>query len=115
MSFDSDSFYPRRLTEYHLDGENRLLEVREISKADGTIANEFIWNPEPAPPPFTFEHDEEERLFVLTWSDGRTERFRDEPVRHLVVAPDPETGEMRPVIQCGRPMYLYLCTEEPEL
>jgi hypothetical protein len=34
---------------------------------------------------------------LVTWPDGRTERFRDNPVRHLVVEPDPQTGGMRPV------------------
>jgi hypothetical protein len=39
----------------------------------------------------------------LTWPDGRTERFRDNPVRHLLFVPDPETGEMRPVTKRGQP------------
>jgi hypothetical protein len=63
---------------------------------------------EPVTPAFEFEHDKRNRLFILTWPDGRTESFRDNPVRHLVVEPDPETGEMRPVIKRGQPAYLYL-------
>jgi hypothetical protein len=90
MSFES--FIRWRMTEYDFDGDNRLLEVREITRADGSVVDEFIWDPEPGPPSFTFEHDEEERLIVLTRPDGKAERFRDEPARHLVVAPDPETG-----------------------
>jgi hypothetical protein len=52
---------------------------------------------EPDTPAFVFEHDKRNRLFILTWPDGRTERFRDNPVRHLLVEPDPQTGEMRPI------------------
>ena len=64
--------------------------------------------------PFTFEHDKQKRLFVLTGPDGKTEHFRDNPTRHLMVEPDPETGEMRPVIEHGQPAYVYLCREERE-
>jgi hypothetical protein len=45
----------------------------------------------------TLEHDTQKQLFVLTHPDGKTEHFRDNPARHLVIEPDPETGEMRPV------------------
>jgi hypothetical protein len=75
MSYNSS--FPRRVTEYKFDGENRLLEVRRITKADGSVETEHIWGPEP--PSFTFEHDERTQLFVVTWPDGRTERFGDEP------------------------------------
>ena len=44
---------------------------------------------------------------VVTKPDGTTERFRDKPVRHLVVEPEPDTGEMRPAIKGGLP---YTCT-----
>ena len=76
---DSESSFPRRVTEYDFDGENRLLEVRQIARADGSVESEHIWGPEPEPPPFTFEHNERTRLFVVTWPDGKTERFRDNP------------------------------------
>ena len=46
----SDSSFPRRVTEYEFDGENRLLEVRQITKADGSVETEHIWGPEPEPP-----------------------------------------------------------------
>jgi hypothetical protein len=62
-----------------------------------------------------FEHDTQKRLFVLTGPDGKTERFRDNPTRYLVVEPDPETGAMRPVIMHGEPSYIYLCREEREV
>jgi hypothetical protein len=41
--------------------------------------------------------------------------FRDEAVRFLVAEPDPETGELDPVVNYrGEPKYLYLCREERE-
>ena len=66
-------------------------------------------------PPFVFEHDTQKGIFRLTWADGEVEVFRDRPARHLVVAPDPETGEMKPVVRRGRPEYLYLCREDREI
>ena len=44
------------------------------------------------PADFTFKHDARKWVFVVTNRDGTTERFRDNPARHLVVEPDPETG-----------------------
>ena len=64
---------------------------------------------------FEFEHDADKGIFRLNWPDGKVEVFRDKPVRHLVVQPDAETGEMKPVIKRGRPTYLYLCREEREV
>jgi hypothetical protein len=48
----------------------------------------------------------------LTAPDGKTEHFRDNPARYLVVVPDPKTGEMRPVINRGEPTHIYLCRED---
>ena len=48
-------------------------------------------------------------------ADGTVEVWRDNPARFLCVEPDPETGAMRPVVQLGRPVYLYLCREEREV
>ena len=107
--------FPRRVTEYDFDGENRILEVRQIARADRPVETEHIWGPEPEPPSHTFEHDVQERLFVLTWSDGRTERFHDNPVRRPALAPDPDTGELRRVARCGQPMDLYISLGEREL
>ena len=53
--------------------------LRQVRRADRSVETTHVWDPEPAPPSFTFEHDKQERLFVLTWSDGKTERFRDNP------------------------------------
>jgi hypothetical protein len=75
--------------------------------------------PEPLSKPrtalFDFEHDPAKGIFRIQWPDGETEVFRDKPVRHLVVEPDPETGAMKPDVQRGCPTYLYLCREEREI
>jgi hypothetical protein len=64
---------------------------------------------------FAFEHDCQKGIFRLRPSDGEVEAFRDKPVRHLVVEPDAQTGEFRPVVKRGQPTYLYLCREEREV
>ena len=66
------------------------------------------------PPEFTFRHDTAKGVFVVTNRDGTTERFRDKPARHLVVEPDPKTGELRPAVKYGQPVYIYLCREQQE-
>jgi hypothetical protein len=76
--------------------------------------------PDPNLPPrpsssFTLAHDTEKRVFLLTGPDGETEVFRDNTTRYLSVAPDPQTGEMKPVMKFGRPTYLWLCREEREV
>jgi hypothetical protein len=50
------------------------------------------------------------------WPNGKTERFRDNPARHLTVEPEPEpdTRAMRPVIKGGQPVSVNLCREERE-
>jgi hypothetical protein len=55
-------------------------------------------------------------------SGGQPHEFRRQsraisrrPARQLMVALDPETGELRPVIQRSQPTYIYLCREEREL
>jgi hypothetical protein len=63
---------------------------------------------------FSFAHDHARGLITLTTADGRTERFRDNPVRYLVVEPNPQTGELQPAAKHGRPVYVYLCREERE-
>ena len=64
---------------------------------------------------FTLTHDTEKRVFLLAGPEGKTEVFRDNPTRYLSVAPDPETGEIKPVMKYGRPTYLWLCREEREV
>ncbi|MFI5461270.1 MAG: hypothetical protein ACHRXM_38190 [Isosphaerales bacterium] len=65
-------------------------------------------------PTFTFEHDPQKRVFRLTLPEGKTECFRDNPARYLVVEPDSQNGEFRPATKHGKPTYLYLCREERE-
>ena len=55
-------------------------------------------------PTFAFEHDVPKGVFRLTWADGRVEVFRDQPVRHLVLEADAETGELKPVVRGGVPV-----------
>jgi hypothetical protein len=69
--------------------------------------------PVPSRPTYRFEHDWENGIFRIRSPDGRVEVFRDKPVRHLVVEPDAETGEMAPLVKDGRPTYL--CREEHEV
>lgn len=71
--------------------------------------------PQPAAAPFQWEHDRDQGLFRITGPQGRVEAFRDKPVRHLVVEPDPQTGAWRPILTRGRPTYLYLAREEQEV
>ena len=42
-------------------------------------------------------------------------RFHDNAARHLVVEPDPVTGELWPAIKDGKPACLYLWREVPEV
>jgi hypothetical protein len=65
-------------------------------------------------PKVAVEHDREKRVFRLT-ADGKTEVFRDNATRYLVVEPDPVTGEIMPVIREGKPKFLWLCRQEHEV
>ena len=66
-------------------------------------------------PTFAFEHDDAKGVFRLTWADGRVEVFRDQPVRHLVLEADAQTGELKPVVRRGSPWFLHLSREEREV
>ena len=66
-------------------------------------------------PQWRAAHDRARGVFRLTGPEGQTQCFRDRPLRYLVVAPDPETGELRPEIRDGRPRILCLCREEREV
>jgi hypothetical protein len=68
-----------------------------------------------APPPYAFEHDPTARVYRLTAPDGSVEVFRDNPTRYLCLEPEAETGQMRPVMKRGRPVFLWLCREEHEV
>jgi hypothetical protein len=64
-----------------------------------------------SPQLFKVEHDRDKRRFAMTGPDGETTEFHDRAVRFLVVEPDPETGELTPVIRRGNPKVIYLCRE----
>ena len=49
----------------------------------GDVAT-FVYGEEPPVSAFQFSHDREKRLFILTWSDARIEKFRDSPARQLL-------------------------------
>ena len=74
--------------------------------------------PVPATPAgrlFRWEHLPEKRLFGLTeLYYEKTEYWRDNPTRYLVVEVDPSTGTIEPVTKRGKPVYLLLCREERE-
>jgi hypothetical protein len=74
----------------------------------------YVYTYEDYPQAFSFDHDKQNGVLIVTKSDGTEERFRDNPTRHLLVDPDPETGELRPVVKRGRPAYIWLCREERE-
>ena len=75
----------------------------------------LVYDVGPPAPAFQFTHDKEKRLFILAWPDGKVEHFRGNPARQLVVEPDRKTGEIRPVIRNGQPVYMHLCREEREV
>jgi hypothetical protein len=109
---DYDSPLPR-ITTYTYSMDGRLIGVTDDTGGGEQPADAS--NPPWLPPSsFTFRHDPEKRVLLLSGPDGKTEVFRDNPTRYLSVAPDPETGEMKPVMKYGRPTYLWLCREERE-
>jgi hypothetical protein len=67
------------------------------------------------PAAFRFHHNKQKRLFILTGAGGEAQHFRDNPTRYLLVEPDPESGEMRPMTEHGKPVCVYLCREEREI
>jgi hypothetical protein len=111
---NSESSVPRHDTEFCYDSENRLREVRQVAKDDGSVIVSCRWDPDPLAPSFTIEHGKQKRLFVLTSSDGKIEHCRDNPVLHLMAGSDPQTGEMQPVIRFGKTAFIYLSREDRE-
>jgi hypothetical protein len=88
--------------------------LSDVTCSNGAITFVYTCELKSQPQPFTFEHDRKKRLFFLTGPDGKTEYFRDNPAKYLMVEADPETGEMHPVLKQGRPAIVYLCREERE-
>lgn len=93
----------------------RLVGVQEDA-AGGVTTYTFSYTPKPVL--FQFRHLVQERLFAVTAVDGEAQPqyFRDNPTRFLVVEPYTlEGGEaFMPVVERGRPVYLWLCREERE-
>ena len=110
----ADSFPPpSRPADSDDNRSQRPDEVSRIYPKPSHVTT-FVYDAKPHTPAFQFCHDQEKRLFILTWPDGTTQRFRDNPARQLVVEPDPETGALLPVTKNGRPVFVYSCREERE-
>lgn len=109
---DHDSLVPACTTFTYEDG--RLIAIRDSTGRDEKRDDPADTSLVPRPT-VTFKHDMEKRVFLLSGPDGTTEVFRDNPTRYLAVTPDPQTGEMKPVMKHGRPTYLWLCREEHEV
>lgn len=65
----------------------------------------------PTAPRPSWEHDESGRVFRVNGPDGKVVEFHDRALRFLVVAPDPQTGVLSPVLSRGEPKVIYLCRE----
>ncbi|MGC8642676.1 MAG: hypothetical protein ACP5XB_22690 [Isosphaeraceae bacterium] len=82
------------ITTYTYDPEARLVSVEA-----------------PTPPGSSWEHDEAKRVFRVTEPDGKVIEFHDRAQSFLVVAPDPQTEKLAPVLLWGMPRVMYLCRE----
>jgi hypothetical protein len=83
-----------------------------VADYDGVIR--YVYSVAERPCRVKVEHDRDKRLFRILGPDGKTRVFRDEPLRFLVVARNPQTGETTPMLRYGEPEYLDLCREERE-
>jgi hypothetical protein len=114
---NSDSQFNSRIVTFTYDLANRLTAASPVG-ADPSESPELpreSLDYEPQSAAVGFEHDPQKGIFRLERADGEVEVFRDKPARYLVVEPDSETGEMKPVVKRGRPVFLYLCREEREV
>lgn len=82
------------VTTYTYDPEGQLVSVEAST-----------------PPGSSWEHDEAKRVFRVTEPDGKVIEFHDRAQRFLVVAPDPQTEKLVPVLSWGVPKIMYLCRE----
>jgi hypothetical protein len=98
---------------YSYDSRTRLQSVQEWD-GPAPMAEDLAGQVLREMPTFAFQHDARNGVFRITWADGRVETFRDQPLRHLVLEPEAETGELKPVVRCGLPWVLYLSREEHE-
>jgi hypothetical protein len=95
-------------------GRNGLASGRHVPAGRTTIVT-YSWPEQPAPapalPPVQLEHDRRNHKLRITTPDGRTAQFDDRPVRFLVMARDPKTKTLQPVLVGGEPLYYYLSPE----
>ena len=113
MNFDSpDSDRPHHAAAQNCGPGKRMLWYTCDDGGEGITTYTYGIGEEPWQ--FTFTHDAAKGVYVLAKADGTTERFRDNPARHLVVERDPVTGELRPAVKRGQPTYIYLCREQRE-
>lgn len=104
-----------RTPAFTYDRHGVLLASEELTEEQAREAARQLAAAEAAePPPCRFEHDPAARALRITAADGTVETFRDIPTRYLRVERDPETGELRPVMKRGRPVYLSLCRDDRE-
>jgi hypothetical protein len=110
---NSDSSSPDRGPGDPSDNKFRWTEVPRLARNVGKVVT-YVYSAGPQPPPAIVQRDDSKRLFVITMPDGTVDRYRDRPVRHLIVEPDPKTGGMWPAIKDGKPATIWLCREEVE-
>ena len=111
--FDSDAPEPRYSNPIQPDAPARLSPAVFVEPTSNRVTFTYYFHKPPRV--FSFDHDRAKGLFTITKADGATEHFRDNPARYLVVEPDPETGDLRPSVKNGKPVYLYLCREQREV
>jgi hypothetical protein len=100
------------VTTFVCDARDRLVEVQ--TPGGGGCDTVYRYEPpHPVPSQWQWEHLPEKRLYALT-ANGKTEYWRDNPNRYLVVEVDDETGEVNPTVTHDRPVYIWLCREERE-
>ncbi len=95
-------------------GRNGLANGRHAS-AGRTTTVTYSWPEQPAPaaaqPAIQLEHDRKNHRLRITTPDGQTAHFDDRPVRFLVMARNPKTKALQPVLVRGEPLYYYLSPE----
>jgi hypothetical protein len=93
----------------------QVISTRTVGRRRGAGARTVFTYPCPERAiPDRVEHDPERRALRLTRPDGTAIAFRDQPVRFLVVEPDPQSGKLRPAISMGKAKVVYLCPEVVE-
>ncbi len=71
-------------------GGPEFTSCRAVAGGTRTI---YTYHLKVEPPRYQVEHDRERRVFRVTGPDGTSAAFRDQPVRFLVVQPDPRTAQ----------------------